>query len=119
MTVVADKPRSKRKVRPAGRVASLRSGLTSWLGRPLADFHLLLAIFGMLTVLGLVMVLSASAPGQVASGVSAYSVFQKQLIYVLRRRGAVLGRAAVPVAQAPALVDGRDGRRRACCSCWC
>ncbi|SEQ52636.1 cell division-specific peptidoglycan biosynthesis regulator FtsW [Lentzea xinjiangensis] len=82
MTVVADKPRSKRKVRPAGRVASLRGGMTAWLSRPLADFHLLLAIFGMLTVLGLVMVLSASAPGQVASGVSAYSVFQKQLIYV-------------------------------------
>ncbi|WP_442916409.1 putative lipid II flippase FtsW [Lentzea sp. DG1S-22] len=82
MTVVADKPGNKRKGRPAGRVGSVRSGMTAWLGRPLADFHLLLAIFGMLTVLGLVMVLSASAPGQVASGVSAYSVFQKQLIYV-------------------------------------
>ncbi|MDT7785313.1 MAG: cell division protein FtsW, partial [Pseudonocardiales bacterium] len=82
MSVVAEKTSPKRKVRPAGRVASLRGGLTAWLSRPLADFHLLLAIFGMLTVLGLVMVLSASAPGQVASGVSAYSVFQKQLIYV-------------------------------------
>src|SRR5688572_6441367 len=82
MSVVAEKTRSKRKVRPAGRIGSLRGGLTAWMSRPLADFHLLLAIFGMLTVLGLVMVLSASAPGQVASGVSAYSVFQKQLIYV-------------------------------------
>ena len=36
----------------------------------------------MLTVLGLIMVLSASAPGEVAEGASAYSVFKKQLLYV-------------------------------------
>ncbi|NUT99162.1 MAG: putative lipid II flippase FtsW [Saccharothrix sp.] len=64
------------------KVVAVRSALTAWLGRPLADFHLLLAIFGLLTVLGLVMVLSASAPGEVADGASAYSVFQKQLLYV-------------------------------------
>ncbi|GAA3840448.1 putative lipid II flippase FtsW [Saccharothrix violaceirubra] len=60
----------------------MRGSLTAWLGRPLADFHLLLAVFGVLTVLGLIMVLSASAPGEVADGASAYSVFQKQLLYV-------------------------------------
>ena len=38
MSVVAEKTRSKRKVRPAGRITSLRGGLTAWLSRPLADF---------------------------------------------------------------------------------
>ncbi|ACU39577.1 putative lipid II flippase FtsW [Actinosynnema pretiosum subsp. pretiosum] len=59
-----------------------RSALTAWLSRPLADFHLLLAIFGMLTAIGLIMVLSASAPGEVAAGRAAYSVFRNQLMYV-------------------------------------
>ncbi|CCH34146.1 putative lipid II flippase FtsW [Actinosynnema sp. NPDC047251] len=66
----------------AKRAVAVRSTLTAWLSRPLADFHLLLAIFGLLTALGLIMVLSASAPGEVAEGASAYSVFQKQLLYV-------------------------------------
>ncbi|MEU5692521.1 putative lipid II flippase FtsW [Actinosynnema sp. NPDC020468] len=68
--------------RRARRVVGVRGALTAWLSRPLADFHLLLAVFGVLTVLGLIMVLSASAPGEVAEGASAYSVFQKQLLYV-------------------------------------
>jgi cell division protein FtsW len=69
-------------------VVAVRGSLTAWLSRPLADFHLLLAIFGLLTAIGLVMVLSASAAGEVAEGVSAYAIFQKQLIYVVV--GAVL-----------------------------
>ncbi|MFD1149773.1 putative lipid II flippase FtsW [Saccharothrix hoggarensis] len=76
-TTVERPPRAPRRGKRAGRTS-----LTAWLGRPLADFHLLLAIFGMLTVLGLIMVLSASAPGEVALGASAYSVFKKQLLYV-------------------------------------
>ncbi|MBB5955719.1 cell division protein FtsW [Saccharothrix tamanrassetensis] len=70
------------RTRRGGRGVVVRSALTAWLGRPLADFHLLLAIFGLLTAIGLIMVLSASAPGEVAEGASAYSVFQKQLLYV-------------------------------------
>ena len=77
-TPVERPPRARR----TKRVVAVRTSLTAWLGRPLADFHLLLAIFGMLTVLGLIMVLSASAPGEVALGSSAYSVFKKQLLYV-------------------------------------
>jgi cell division protein FtsW len=76
------------RTRDGSRVVAVRKALTAWLGRPLADFHLLLAIFGLLTVIGLVMVLSASAVGEVAAGASAYTVFKKQLLYVLV--GAVL-----------------------------
>ncbi|HWO66364.1 MAG TPA: FtsW/RodA/SpoVE family cell cycle protein, partial [Umezawaea sp.] len=83
MTVV-DRPTSAAKAaKPRRRrVTGVKGSLTAWLSRPLADFHLLLAIFGLLTAIGLVMVLSASVPGEVAEGQSAYSVFQKQLTYV-------------------------------------
>jgi cell division protein FtsW len=83
MTVV-DRPTGATKAaKPRRRrVVGVKGSLTAWLSRPLADFHLLLAIFGLLTAIGLVMVLSASVPGEVAVGQSAYSVFQKQLTYV-------------------------------------
>jgi cell division protein FtsW len=64
------------------RAVAARGALTAWLSRPLADFHLVLAVFGLLTAIGLVMVLSASAAGEVGQDKSAYSVFQKQLIFV-------------------------------------
>ncbi|WP_433263728.1 putative lipid II flippase FtsW [Actinosynnema sp. CS-041913] len=79
---IAERPPPAAPARRGGRVVVVRSALTAWLSRPLADFHLLLAIFGLLTAIGLIMVLSASAPGEVAVGASAYSVFQKQLLYV-------------------------------------
>ncbi|HET9142891.1 putative lipid II flippase FtsW [Actinophytocola sp.] len=68
-----------------GRLAAVRSALTAWLGRPLASFHLMLAIGALLTVLGLVMVLSASAVYSLNSGPgsSVYTVFLKQVSYVL------------------------------------
>jgi cell division protein FtsW len=66
------------------RTSVIRSALTAWLGRPLADFHLILAVCALLTVLGLVMVLSASAVISLNSqGSSAYTVFLKQVTYVL------------------------------------
>jgi cell division protein FtsW len=74
----------KERVRRAGTMATVRSALTAWLGRPLASFHLVLAVCGLLTVLGLVMVLSASAVISLnRDGSSAYTVFRKQVIYVL------------------------------------
>nr|WP_243727155.1 putative lipid II flippase FtsW [Actinocrispum wychmicini] len=59
--------------------------LTAWLGRPLASFHLVLAVFGLLTVLGLVMVLSASSVVslQDKNTHSVYGVFKKQLLFVI------------------------------------
>ncbi|MGW4394848.1 putative lipid II flippase FtsW [Amycolatopsis nivea] len=53
--------------------------IVGWLSRPLASFHLVLALCGLLTLLGVIMVLSASSaqPGGV------YSTFQKHVIFVL------------------------------------
>jgi len=63
--------------------ASLWSVLTAWLGRPLASFHLVLAVFGLLAVLGLVMVLSASSVVSLQDKThSVYTVFKKQLLFV-------------------------------------
>ncbi|MEO6881526.1 MAG: putative lipid II flippase FtsW [Mycobacteriaceae bacterium] len=61
--------------------------LRGWLARPLTSFHLVLAVFALLTGIGLVMVLSASSAEAAAAG-SPFSLFQKQLIFVLL--GAVL-----------------------------
>lgn len=76
--------RRSRKVRErTGRLWAARTALTAWLGRPLASFHLLLAICVLLIVLGLVMVLSASAVISLSQGSSAYGVFGKQVVFVL------------------------------------
>lgn len=85
MATVEERTRTrKERVRRTGTMATVRSALTAWLGRPLASFHLVLAVCGLLTVLGLVMVLSASAVISLnRDGSSAYTVFRKQVIYVL------------------------------------
>lgn len=76
--------RGPRKVRErTGRLWAARTALTAWLGRPLASFHLLLAICVLLIVIGLVMVLSASAVISINQGSSAYAVFGKQVVFVL------------------------------------
>ncbi|WP_280208679.1 putative lipid II flippase FtsW [Nocardia cyriacigeorgica] len=59
-----------------------------WLARPLASFHLVVTIATLLTVLGLVMVLSASSVEAYADGGSAYSLFVQQAVYAAL--GAVL-----------------------------
>lgn len=53
----------------------------SWLARPLASFHLIVTIATLLTVLGLVMVLSASSVEAYAEGGSAYSLFLQQALF--------------------------------------
>lgn len=102
-------PRPRRAIRATGKLVAFRTALTAWLGRPLASFHLVLAVFGLLTVLGLVMVLSASSVVSYDTGDGLYTVFIKQLIYVII--GSVLFWAGVrlPLAKirswsAPALV---------------
>ncbi|HEY7597950.1 MAG TPA: putative lipid II flippase FtsW [Actinophytocola sp.] len=69
--------------RERGRIAATRTALTAWLGRPLASFHLLLAICALLIVLGLIMVLSASSVISLIQDASAYTVFGKQVMFVL------------------------------------
>jgi cell division protein FtsW len=66
-----------------GRIAvKPASTLTAWLSRPLASFHLLLAVFGLLVVFGLVMVLSASSVDSFSQDGSSYALFGKQVLYV-------------------------------------
>jgi cell division protein FtsW len=74
--------RPRRTVQLSGKLGALRTALTAWLGRPLASFHLVLAVFALLTVLGLVMVLSASSVVSYNTGTGLYTIFKKQLLYV-------------------------------------
>jgi cell division protein FtsW len=89
MTLVAGRE-GRERTKKGGPRAALHS-LTAWLSRPLASFHLVLAVFCLLTVLGLVMVLSASSVVSYdadAANASVYEVFRKQLLFVMI--GAVL-----------------------------
>ena len=68
--------------RPAvSGVATARERLTAWLARPLTSLHLVLAVFGLLTLFGLVMVLSASNVESYTRAGSSYAVFAQQLAY--------------------------------------
>ncbi len=57
-------------------------GLAAALRRPLASFHLVLGLTAVLTVMGLIMVLSASSVEDITATGSPYSKFTSQLIYV-------------------------------------
>jgi cell division protein FtsW len=61
-----------------GRTAT---ALGQWLRRPLTSLHLILGVFGLLTLFGLVMVLSASAVESFTADGSSYSVFSRQLMF--------------------------------------
>jgi cell division protein FtsW len=62
-------------------VGRASSALGLWLRRPLTSLHLVLAVFGLLTLFGLVMVLSASSVEAYTANGSSYSVFTKQLLF--------------------------------------
>ncbi|MBB1156432.1 MULTISPECIES: putative lipid II flippase FtsW [Amycolatopsis] len=84
MTVVdGDKPRPRR-VRKESPFVALRTALTAWLSRPLASFHLVLALTGILTVIGAVMVLSASSVASYnpKTGSGVYALFFRHLMFV-------------------------------------
>ncbi len=92
-TTTRPQPRSgqtKKKTTRKVRMSAVRSAfgpLTAWLGRPLASFHLILAIFGLLTAIGLVMVASASPIVSIQQSAhdngTAYALFKKQLAFAL------------------------------------
>lgn len=73
------KQTSQPSARPQSRAPKTRIG--AWLARPLASFHLVVTIATLLTVLGLVMVLSASSVEAYADGGSAYTLFSQQAMY--------------------------------------
>ncbi|MGH3916537.1 MAG: putative lipid II flippase FtsW [Pseudonocardiaceae bacterium] len=64
-----------------GALAAGRDRLTTWLARPLTSLHLILAVFGLLTLFGLVMVLSASSVESYTQDGSSYAVFVRQLMH--------------------------------------
>ena len=65
----------------AGRAAAARENVDAWLARPLTSLHLVLGVFGLLTLFGLVMVLSASNVESYIRDGSSYAVFVQQLAF--------------------------------------
>lgn len=90
MTVEAKDRVRDRRSRPHGggnrdidlRAAGFRARLDKWTQRPMLSFHLVVAITGLLTLLGLTMVLSASSVESLVDNGSAYGLFSQQLIGV-------------------------------------
>ncbi|MDQ2709836.1 MAG: putative lipid II flippase FtsW [Actinomycetota bacterium] len=76
---------SRPRPRPTARAHAERAqaALTVWLARPLTSLHIVLGVFGLLTLIGLVMVLSASSVESYARGGSSYSVFGRQALFCL------------------------------------
>ena len=67
---------------PVGRrVVAATSWVAGWLTRPLTSLHLVLGVFALLTVFGLVMVLSASSIESLTAAGSTYSIFTRQLAF--------------------------------------
>jgi cell division protein FtsW len=79
-----ERPERRRRQRTERGFVAVRTALTGWLSRPLASFHLVLALTGLLTVIGIVMVLSASSVLSVdpTTGAGVYSMFKKHLLFV-------------------------------------
>ncbi|MFI5716639.1 putative lipid II flippase FtsW [Nocardia sp. NPDC051750] len=75
-------------MRPRGTRQIQVGRFGAWLARPLASFHLVVTIATLLTVLGLVMVLSASSVEAYADDGSAYKLFVDQAMFAVI--GAVL-----------------------------
>ena len=108
-TATAEKPAAKkaaakkaatkrvgvRKRRTRSQTTTARTRFGAWLARPLASFHLVVTIAILLTVLGLVMVLSASSVEAYADGDSAYALFTQQAMFAAL--GAVLFYVALRV----------------------
>jgi cell division protein FtsW len=78
---VATPVAGKAKVTSPGHSPRARFG--AWLGRPMTSFHLIVAITGLLTTLGLTMVLSASGVRSYGDDGSAWVIFGKQVLWTV------------------------------------
>lgn len=76
----ADAPQTKDKPAKDGG-AHGRFG--AWLSRPMTSFHLIIAVAGLLTTLGLIMVLSASGVRSYDADGSAWVIFGKQVLWTV------------------------------------
>jgi len=65
------------------KVSETRTRFSAWLGRPMTSFHLITAIAGLLTTLGLIMVLSASGVRSYGADGSAWVIFGKQVMWTI------------------------------------
>lgn len=79
-----ERPPRKRRERKESAFVTFRTALTAWLSRPLASFHLVLALTGVLTAIGIVMVLSASSVASYnpKTGAGVYAQFSKHILFV-------------------------------------
>ncbi len=71
------------KAPAAAQIAGLRTRFGAWLGRPMTSFHLIIAVAGLLTILGLIMVLSASGVRSYGADGSAWVIFGKQVLWTV------------------------------------
>ena len=77
MTSIADQPDQK-KTSERPWIATVRDVLD----RPLTSYHIVLGATGLLLVLGLMMVLSASSVLSLRANGNSYTIFVRQLIWV-------------------------------------
>ncbi|WP_414685962.1 putative lipid II flippase FtsW [Mycobacterium sp.] len=77
------KPPAAARARLAAVPGGLRTRFGAWLGRPMTSFHLIIAVTGLLTTLGLIMVLSASGVRSYDADGSAWVIFAKQVLWTV------------------------------------
>ncbi|OBH90406.1 MULTISPECIES: putative lipid II flippase FtsW [unclassified Mycobacterium] len=65
------------------QAAEERNRFGAWLSRPMTSFHLIIAVAGLLTTLGLIMVLSASGVRSYDADGSAWVIFGKQVLWTV------------------------------------
>ncbi len=78
-SAAARAPKPQVTAQPSG----LRSRFGAWLGRPMTSFQLIIAVAGLLTTLGLIMVLSASGVRSYGADGSAWVIFGKQVLWTI------------------------------------
>lgn len=74
------------EARPAAKPQAGGNGhnrFGAWLSRPMTSFHLIIAVAGLLTTLGLIMVLSASGVRSYDADGSAWVIFGKQVLWTV------------------------------------
>ena len=74
---------AKPKPAPKDPERGPRARFGAWLGRPMTSFHLIIAVAGLLTILGLIMVLSASGVRSYDADGSAWVIFGKQVLWTV------------------------------------
>ncbi|WP_372477230.1 putative lipid II flippase FtsW [Gordonia liuliyuniae] len=80
-----------------GVVTTFRDGVKTLLGKPLTSFHMVLSLTVILTVLGLIMVLSASSVEGYAKDGSAYGMVTTQAIFAALGLVLFYGTLKVPI----------------------